>query len=957
MILWDLTGRTNACSPVLVCGTNGKVTGWFQAPTDAYGHDEAQRNTVKVDPLDRRTTFAYDDVGNQTLKRDPRGNRITMVYDAANRPVEHRYPDGRRHTFSYDQVGNRTVMADPTGRTTTVYDDRSNPVRVTNPDAKAITYAYDAVGRRCTMVDPDDGVFTYTHDAAGRLAWLENPQGQRTTFTYDGVGRQTRKDLASGTVAEHTYFDSGRLKVLLNTTSTGTIISSFTYTYDPAGNRTSVLESDGTGVAWRYDNTYQLVNEARGTPTTTLTWDRLTADQWDNMTPDEWATMAAGLEVDGSVYNTTYTYDPAGNRLVKVDSGAPTSYTYDAANELLTEDDGTDVTTYTYDASGNRDTKETPSEITYYTWNEDNRMTEAEPVAGPVTFTYDAAGRRVGKATSTDTKKFIYDFDNLLQETDGSDSTQHEYTTTVEEYGDLVSEYDGTDTSYHHYDALGSTDALTDPDQTSTDTWTYKAFGEVLPGTGTTDTPFGFVGKQGYYWDPEIELYFLGAHTPYDPRTGRFVRPDPIDADSNPYRYVRNNPANAADPSGLQTECGTCTGMPDESVGTFGGQGAYYPYGIISPEAIPSSTPGCARECPPATRQLDMGHIPADRVEGLVADGIATAFEKHCQKVVVTPFILNGRVRNIVLMYREDVAVGPVCHAGAMPRIEVKGRYYAMVGDGPITVNREVLADVFVFDRGTIEATQLLASVGTFALHFLPGGAAADYYWWGEGEGKDVFISTLADVALCAGVVAKIVGKGRTAIVIARGAAAVEAGVGGYRACEAVSLTLEGEYIAAAGAAGEATLRLFGASALWRRSRLGGTAGHVGAPPLIGPKSLTKKDVADIQRVVNKYRVRVDVGGSRARAAGRNICQPQLAVDKGPGTRSDIDFIFDLDHPKAEEIMTELRRIGEGAGSLHPDARCLSRFRDAGEEIGPGWRFRFEPYTQPRVLRLPPERH
>ena len=478
-----------------------------------------------------------------------------MVYDAVSQPIERRYPDGIRHTFSYDEVGNRTAMADPTGRTTTVYDDRNYPTRVTNPDDKSVTYAYDARGQRRTMTDPDGGLFTYTHDAAARLHWMENPQNQRTTFTYDGVGRQTQKNLTNGSVTKHSYFDTGRLKVLLNTTSTGTIISSFAYAYDPAGNRTSVLESDGTGVAWRYDNTYQLVNEARGTPTTTLTWDRLTADQWAAMTPDEWATMAAGLQVDGSVFNTTYTYDPVGNRLVKEDSGSPTTYTYDAANELLTEEESSGVTTYTYDECGNRDTKETPSEITYYTWNEDNRMTEAEPVAGPVTFTYDAAGRRVGKATSSDTKKFIYDFENLLQETDGSDTAQHEYTTTVEEYGDLVSEYDGTDTAYHHYNALGTTEALTDADEARTDQWVHRAFGEPESRTGTTDTPFNFVGKQGYYWDPEIDAYFVRARY-YDCATGQWLSQDPIGLEGgiNLYEYVGNSPLLHIDPNGEQVK-------------------------------------------------------------------------------------------------------------------------------------------------------------------------------------------------------------------------------------------------------------------------------------------------------------------------------------------------------------------------------------------------------------------
>ena len=40
----------------------------------------------------------------------------------------------------------------------------------------------------------------------------------------------------------------------------------------------------------------------------------------------------------------------------------------------------------------------------------------------------------------------------------------------------------------------------------------------------------------------------------YDPRIGRWVSEDPIGfaaADPNLYRYVRNNPVNATDPSGL----------------------------------------------------------------------------------------------------------------------------------------------------------------------------------------------------------------------------------------------------------------------------------------------------------------------------------------------------------------------------------------------------------------------
>jgi RHS repeat-associated protein len=71
---------------------------------------------------------------------------------------------------------------------------------------------------------------------------------------------------------------------------------------------------------------------------------------------------------------------------------------------------------------------------------------------------------------------------------------------------------------------------------------------------GSDTNPFTWVGKQGSYLDPEIDLYFLRARY-YDPQSARFLSTDPAsfeagDSAANLYRYVGNDPVNNTDPSG-----------------------------------------------------------------------------------------------------------------------------------------------------------------------------------------------------------------------------------------------------------------------------------------------------------------------------------------------------------------------------------------------------------------------
>lgn len=119
--------------------------------------------------------------------------------------------------------------------------------------------------------------------------------------------------------------------------------------------------------------------------------------------------------------------------------------------------------------------------------------------------------------------------------------------------GEILSETrDGVKRDYVP-DPLGSTIALLDSSQTKTDTFDYWPYGKVRARTGSTDTPFQFVGTLGYYKDVADHSYI--RERVLDSTIGRFLSPDPLESDKPaiaPYVYTGGSPIARIDPSGLQ---------------------------------------------------------------------------------------------------------------------------------------------------------------------------------------------------------------------------------------------------------------------------------------------------------------------------------------------------------------------------------------------------------------------
>jgi RHS repeat-associated protein len=508
-----------------------------------YEYDGLGRRVASVLPLGQRSTTEYNAVGNVVSTTDFNGDTIEYVYDVRNRLVRKDFPDGTFETFTYTLTGQRETFTDARGVTSWTYDTRDRLLSRIDPDGTEISYTYDIAGNRKSVTTPA-GTVSYTFDALNRMETVADPEGGITRYFYDPVGNLTRTELPNGTWETREYDDLNRLLFLENRGPSG-VISSYRYTLAPTGRRDAVVEHDGRRVDYSYD-----------------ALDRLTREAITDM-------VLGDRDID-------YTYDPVGNRLTRDDSAeGVTSYTYDANDQLLTEELLGELARYTYDNNGNTLSRVSPTDRVFYEWDVENRLIAADTDGdgvNDVTNEYDADGIRVaqtvGGAVGEETR-FLID-------------TVQPYAQVVLEYrpsGLVVASYvygtsrvsqnlhSSTGKSFFYQDGLGSTRALSDSSGLITSGYVYDAYGRLIRKTEGIETQYLFAGEQR---DATTGLDYLRARH-YSSDQGRFFGSDPANAaKTNPltlnrFAYALGNPINRIDPSGLFSIVGVIvvTGIQD----------------------------------------------------------------------------------------------------------------------------------------------------------------------------------------------------------------------------------------------------------------------------------------------------------------------------------------------------------------------------------------------------------
>ena len=510
-----------------------------RAKTTSYGYDTAGNLKQITPPMPLgSTTLTYTlSLSRVATVTDAKGKTRTLSYDNLDRVTKITYSDGSYVGLVYDKDGNLIARNDSVGGNSTYsYDELSRVTSETLPGPASTTYTYDAASNLKTLTDAGGTVTYNEYDGANRntsifhttpgigLAYTD-PQGgagQTVTTTYPNGVSVTRSADYAGRVAE--------IKAIKDTTT----IEHLKYEYDDASYGQGVLQARmidvlaGKTTRYQYDDLDRLTRARTYTTATTAPADSSSCASDPRLACYEYGLDAAGNRTQRTVTGSSVT-------------NSTTSYAYNDANQLTTRTAGSSISSYNYDANGNHTSRTgaAPRTLAY------NLRDQTTNLAGS-TMGYLGAGQDqlVSDASTTLQHNIL----GLGRRTPAGGTASY-YTRTND--GTPITQRSGTDREYYIQDALGSTIRTTDTAGNTQATYNYDPDGNTTTTTGTSTNPLRYTG--GY--QTTAGLYHYGQRY-YDPTDARWTQPDPLNQaldlrEGNKYVYVRGDPVNLRDPTGL----------------------------------------------------------------------------------------------------------------------------------------------------------------------------------------------------------------------------------------------------------------------------------------------------------------------------------------------------------------------------------------------------------------------
>ncbi len=586
--------------------TNGKGV------TTDYSYDSLNRLTQKTQDYlgtvpataNTMTQFSHDVADRVKTTTDARGNVTTHHYDDFGNLITLISPDSGTSHQTYDAAGNKVSKTDANGHLVErVYDGRNRLTLVEYADSSLDNYFfYDqgagGLGQLTGFID-QSGQTAFTYDAFGNLlSKAQEVSGFDATsyaafndltisYSYDSYDRLASMSYPSGMTLAYEYDDLNQVKRITTTSPTGITDSLITgVSYLPFGPIESINFGNGQHYNALYDNGYRMTGYNYGVDVTaSFNHDNnhnITYVTREISTNNDWFSYDRLDRLTSENYlNTTYSYDKAGNRIMREAGGNPSAKANGGSNGGLNGNKSeTIITNYTidpnsnrlmsinfganrvYDANGNTlQTHHTGDKQWIY--NQANRMsTHTQGVITRAVYRYNALGERVHKTHNKTNGAlageflFLYDEQGRLVHVSKYKNGQHIWDRENVYLGDRliaqIRKFYSSKGMTHDDIYYIQTDHLHAPRWITNDAgvriWSLEsdAFGTTSPEKDVDGDGSNFhfyLRSSGQYDDGESGMHH-NYWRDYDPEIGRYLQSNPVgtDAGLNPYEFSMSSP-------------------------------------------------------------------------------------------------------------------------------------------------------------------------------------------------------------------------------------------------------------------------------------------------------------------------------------------------------------------------------------------------------------------------------
>jgi RHS repeat-associated protein len=558
-----------------------------QPLTHAFSFDVSGRQIASTDPMGRTTAYAFDARDRRTSITYPDGRVHTFFYNQRQQPASETTPGGTVKTYTYGpDAGLRQidftpgVGVAPTPSLQLVPDGLRRVVQIQQAglilhrsfdsslrlisetvNGKSTAMAYDDNAGTADLSYSDGRLDRLTFDQLGRLESIAFQQAgaaalvtgvapgtKLAKYTWQGVDRIARRDLHTALTTQMDYDAAGRLVAIRHLNAGNSALAEMRYVYDAAGRHRIVWSQPlpNQPARFDFDGLSRLRTAALDVPIAEPAWpmDQAQSDVVIATAEAAPVTLAEKYQIDGGDARIETKLFASNDTLILTPGCQIT--------QLVRTGAGAGVFPFTFDGDG----RCTQDDRHRYIWNAMDQLVEVQTLLGIVISTqiFDPAGRVIGRTENGETYAQTSIGNRVLerQSVAGDSLLQFTYGTGIDE---LLMESSGSN-RYPLQDASSSVLAYADQGVAVSERYHYSPFGEAQIWTpdGSVQLPASVIGglpRFGGHVLLNSGLYDARARV-YDPRTGRFLQPDPLGYINSDclYTYAHHNPVDFVDPTG-----------------------------------------------------------------------------------------------------------------------------------------------------------------------------------------------------------------------------------------------------------------------------------------------------------------------------------------------------------------------------------------------------------------------